>query len=164
MSSPTVYLIGLDEITRVPDYLSLGAVVVIAPDRRTLQVWHDEHDGEPFLPAAPPTAGLDVDIEGRRVLWDGTDLRLTPLEFRVFVTLASHPGKAWAFGELRESGWGRTPGHGIDVFAVRSVIQRLRRKLRAREVAAEIESVRGFGFRLGLDVTRRADLTLASAR
>ena len=165
MSSPTVFLIGLEEIMRVPDYLSLGAVVVIAPDRRTLRAWHEEREGEPALAVAPQrTRGLDVDIDGRRVGWNGEDMRFTPLEFRVFATLASHPGKAWSFEELRQRGWGPSPGDGIDVFAVRSVIQRLRRKLRSHGVPAEIESVRGFGFRLALEPSRNAGLVLASAR
>ena len=165
MSSPTVYLIGLDEITRVPDYLSLGAIVVIAPDRGTLRAWHEHRDVEPMFATVPHRArGLDVDIEGRRVRWNGDDLRLTPLEFRVFATLASHPGKAWSFEDLRLRGWGPSPAEGIDVFAVRSVIQRLRRKLRSHVVPAEIESVRSFGFRLALEPGRRAELALASAR
>jgi two-component system, OmpR family, response regulator CssR len=165
MSSPTVYLIGVTELMRVPDYLSLGAVVVIAPDRRTLRAWEKERSEMSFLVAAePPATGLDVDIEGRRVRWNGKDLRLTPLEFRVFVTMSSRPGKAWSFEELRRSGWGPDPAQGIDVFAVRSVIQRLRRKLRSRDVSVEIESVRAFGFRLMLDRQSGRRKALASVR
>ena len=46
--------------------------------------------------------------------------------------------------DLGETGYA-LPG---DVFSVRSVIQRLRRKLREAGAPVRIESVRGFGFQL----------------
>lgn len=148
MSVATVHLVGLRDIPRIPDYLSLGAVVVVAPDRETLRVWERETEG-----GAPPqplatVRGLHVDLAGRRASWNGEALQLTPLEFRVLANMARQPGRAWSFQELRESGWGASHAPGIDVFAVRSVVQRLRRKLRAVAATVELQSVRGFGFRL----------------
>jgi DNA-binding response OmpR family regulator len=149
VSVATVHLVGVRDIPRIPDYLTLGAVVVVAPDRETLRVWEREAD-ERGAPPQPVTSvpGLQVDLAGRRAKWNGDELRLTPLEFRVLANMARQPGRAWSFQELRESGWGASHAPGIDVFAVRSVVQRLRRKLRVAEATVEIQSVRGFGFRL----------------
>ena len=149
MSVATVHLVGLRDIPRIPDYLSLGAVVVVAPDRETLRVWEretEQTDAPPQPLAAVP--GLHVDLAGRRASWNGEALHLTPLEFRVLANMARQPGRAWSFQELRESGWGASHAPGIDVFAVRSVVQRLRRKLRGAAATVELQSVRGFGFRL----------------
>ncbi|MGZ5317837.1 MAG: helix-turn-helix domain-containing protein [Actinomycetota bacterium] len=80
--------------------------------------------------------------------WRGEDLQLTDLEFRLIAPMAAEPGRAFSFGELREIGWGHARGQGIDLFAVRSAIQRLRGRLAASGPDLAIESVRSFGFRL----------------
>jgi len=150
VSVATVHLVGVRDIPRIPDFLTLGAVVVVAPDRETLRVWEREADqgGPPPQQPAAPVPGLHVDLAGRQARWNGEELRLTPLEFRVLANMARQPGRAWSFQELRESGWGASQAPGIDVFAVRSVVQRLRKKLRAAAAAVEVQSVRAFGFRL----------------
>jgi two-component system response regulator QseB len=149
MSLPTVYLFGVDDLHRIVDFLSLGAIVVVAPDRPSLRRWEEDvMDGDPLAVPETPSVGLMVDLDGRRVRWNGLDLRLTPLEFRVLSVMLASPGRAFSFHELRTSGWGQDREQGIDVFAVRSVVQRLRAKLRKASVPQQIESVRGFGFRM----------------
>jgi two-component system, OmpR family, KDP operon response regulator KdpE len=146
----TVILVGIDELDRVPDYLELGAVVVLAPDRETMRQWRREQDTEP-----PPTGGTDegalvIDLLSRRILCFGRALNLSDLEFRVLAALMSHPGRAWSFRDLRRAGWGEGLDLPVDVYSVRSLVQRLRLKLMAAEAPAEIEAVRGFGFRIQL--------------
>jgi DNA-binding response OmpR family regulator len=150
MATTTVQMIGIGDLRRIPDYLAHGAVVVVAPDRTTLRRWEYEIERAGPPPEPPPAAvpGLSVDLVARRIGWNEETLPLTPLEFRILATLAGQPGRAWSFEELKASGWGELPHDGVDVFAVRSVIQRLRRKLRATKVEVSIESVRAFGFRL----------------
>jgi hypothetical protein len=147
MGIPTVLLVGTDRLASVPGFIRLGSVVVIAPSRDALMGWQREGWGEPGVPRATP-AGLRVDVSARRLTWMGTVVPLTDLEFRVMACLASEPGRAWSYRELRCAGWGTGPELAFDVFAVRSVIQRIRRKLGAAGSPARVESVRAFGFRL----------------
>ena len=65
----------------------------------------------------PPAAGdgnaaqitfgaVSVDIASRRVLRDGIDLHLTPIEFRLLVALLNHPGKVMTQRQLLAQVWG----------------------------------------------------------
>jgi two-component system, OmpR family, response regulator CssR len=148
--SSTVFLVGIDELARIPDFLALGAIVIVAPDRSALRRWEGEQevDADPTPSRDSAIPGLVVDLDARRARWRGEDLRLTDLEFRLITPMAAAPGRAFSFGELREIGWGCARGQGIDLFAVRSAIQRLRGRLAASGADLAIESVRSFGFRL----------------
>jgi DNA-binding winged helix-turn-helix (wHTH) protein len=148
MTPPTVYLIGFDDLPTIPDFLQLGAVVVVSGDHATLDRWRLGDEAGPTAPAARPLpSGLVVDLEGRRILWDGVPLALSDLEFRVLGALVARPGRARSFRDLRAAGWGESPAMTSDVEALRALIQRLRRKLDAAATGIEIEPVRGFGYR-----------------
>lgn len=47
-----------------------------------------------------------MDIASRRVLRDGIDLHLTPIEFRLLVALLNHPGKVMTQRQLLAQVWG----------------------------------------------------------
>lgn len=147
----TVLLVGIDELDHVPDYLELGAVVVIAPDRETMRQWRREQvaAGREVI-AANGEGALVIDLLSRRILCFGRPLNLSELEFRILAALMSHPGRAWSFRDLRRAGWGEGLDLPVDVYSVRSLVQRLRLKLVAAEAPATIEAVRGFGFRVQL--------------
>jgi DNA-binding winged helix-turn-helix (wHTH) protein len=147
MTPPTVYLLGVDDLPTIPDFIRLGAVVVIAGDRATLDRWHGEERRSPTPGARPEAAGLVLDLEGRRVLCDGVPLPLSDLEFCVFGALVARPGRARSFGELRAAGWGDGLALTSDVEALRALIQRIRRKLALAGADVAIEPVRGFGYR-----------------
>ena len=149
MTIPTVYLVGIERLPLIPEYLNLGTVVVVAPDQRTLDAWDDERRiartaAEPAMDAASATV---IDLQGRRILVGGGSLPLSDLEFRVLHALLDPPGRAVSFDELRSSGWGGTAME-FDVTSVRALIQRLRAKLQVAQAPMTIASVRGFGFRI----------------
>jgi DNA-binding response OmpR family regulator len=149
MGIATVYLVGIDDLERVPDFLDLGAVVVIAPDRRTLRRWKEDEDPEPNRPPEPADGdGLVIDLARRQIMCWGRPVALTDLEFRVIAALASHPQSARSFRELRRAGWGEGPDLPFDIYPVRSLVQRLRLKLRAADAPIRIEAVRGYGYRV----------------
>lgn len=148
MTPATVLLVGTDELPRIPEYLRLGAVVVVAPDRDTLRRWQWDTRDEPAEGMeAPGGDDVVVDFPGRRVVVDGDQLDLTELEFRIVAALLSRPGRAWSFMDLRLAGWGEGPELAGDVDALRALIQRVRRKLDATGPRLRIEAVRGYGFR-----------------
>lgn len=149
MAIPTVFLVGVERLPLVPEYLNLGSVVVVAPDQDTLRRWVWEQDGD-----RPGAAGREdgslgtvVDLTGRRIVIDGATLPLSDLEFRVLSALLSPPGRALSFRELRASCWGDAPEIPADVYSVRALVQRLRAKLQVADAQVTIESIRGFGFR-----------------
>ncbi|GIU97446.1 MAG: hypothetical protein KatS3mg013_1249 [Actinomycetota bacterium] len=152
MGIATVTLVGAGSLGRAEAFLRLGAVVVVAPDREALAAWLLEHLAdrapEPDPGGGRDDEGLAVDHRSHVIRWRGTPLRLTELEFRVLACLASEPGRAWSYRELRESGWGPGPDLGDDPYVVRALVQRVRRKLRAVGAEVRIEPVRGFGLRL----------------
>jgi len=151
MGMATVVLVGEADLARARDFLRLGAVVVIAPDLDALHAWQREQLGVTSVPEAAAPAGhlsLVIDHRAHCIRWGGRRLDLTELEYRVLACLVSESGRAWSFRELREAGWGPTPDLGDDPYVVRSVVQRVRKKLRAAGCDVRIEPVRGFGLRL----------------
>lgn len=149
MGLATVLLVGTEDLPTIPDYLQLGAVVVVALDRETLVRWQtdiqypaDHRDGEII-----ERGGLVIDLSGRRILHQERPLSLSELEFRVLAALVARPGRAWSFADLRGAGWDDELQLGADVEAVRALVQRLRGKLKGAGVPLRIEAVRGFGFR-----------------
>jgi len=77
-------------------------------------------------------------------------MELTELEFRVLAALAIEPGRAWSFRDLRAAGWDPGEPTADDLHTVRSVVQRLRRKLADAGALVRIEAIRGFGYRIEL--------------
>jgi DNA-binding winged helix-turn-helix (wHTH) protein len=149
MNVPTVYLLGEDHLELIPEYLQLGSVVVVAPDRDILRRWtDDQQDDDPSAPVERSELnGLVVDLSARRVSFDGMPLNLTDLEFRVLAALMNRPGRAWSFTDLRRTGWGVGQDLYTDDQTVRALVQRLRKKLLTARVPIAIEAVRSFGFR-----------------
>ncbi len=152
MNVPTVFLLGEDNLELIPEYLQLGSVVVVAPDRDVLRRWttdQERHHAADHERAQEP-GDLVVDLAARRVSIDGRTLNLTDLEFRVLAALMTRPGRAWSFTDLRRAGWGQGPDLFGDDQTVRALVQRLRKKLRAAAAPVAIEAVRSFGFRAAM--------------
>jgi DNA-binding response OmpR family regulator len=149
MAIPTVFIVGVERLPLVPEYLNLGSVVVVAPDQETLRCWVREQDAdlEPSLNRDEESLGTVVDLTGRRIVVDGVTLPLSDLEFRVLSALLSPPGRALSFRELRASCWGDAPELPADIYSVRALVQRLRAKLQVADLHLIIEAIRGFGFR-----------------
>jgi two-component system OmpR family response regulator len=92
---------------------------------------------------------LLVDSRTGRVSVNGEPIRLTALEFRVLLYLMHHRGRAVSQGELAEHIYpidAERDSNTIEVF-----IARLRRKLGS----GLIDTVRGFGYRIGSEESQR---------
>jgi len=92
---------------------------------------------------------LSVDSRTGRVSVNGEPIRLTALEFRVLLYLMHHRGRAVSQGELAEHIYpidAERDSNTIEVF-----IARLRRKLGS----GLIDTVRGFGYRIGSEESQR---------
>jgi DNA-binding response OmpR family regulator len=102
----------------------------------------------------PPTWATDIyddgrlriDPQQRSVRLDGVDVRLTPTEFRLLAVLVRHRGSVLNPAQLLAQVWDDPSGLGPE--RVKFAVLRLRRKLEPDQSArAQIESVRGFGYR-----------------
>lgn len=91
-----------------------------------------------------------LDPAARRVQRDGADVTLSTREFDLLHTLLLHAGRVMTREQLEQHlyGWGRE----VDSNAVEVHVHHLRRKLGA----ALIETVRGVGYMVQRDGTRRA--------
>ena len=71
--------------------------------------------------------GLTIDFEARRVLRDGQDITLSPLEFRLLDKLVGAAGRVLLSNDLLANVWG--PGYENADEALRTAVARLRRKI-----------------------------------
>jgi two-component system, OmpR family, phosphate regulon response regulator PhoB len=144
------------------------------PDRiRGLSLGADDYLVKPFSPqelvlrvgailrrlaAAAPTGDvitvgpIAIDRAAHRVSVGGSEVELTPTEYRLLLTLAERRGRVQARAQLLESVWEAAPD--IQTRTVDMHVQRLRAKL--GPAGELIETVRGFGYRIKSAQTRSA--------
>jgi two-component system, OmpR family, phosphate regulon response regulator PhoB len=87
---------------------------------------------------------VEINRAAHRVSVEGSDVELTPTEFKLLLMLAERRGRVQARGHLLETVWEAAPD--IQTRTVDMHIQRLRSKLGA--AGPLIETVRGFGYRM----------------
>lgn len=87
---------------------------------------------------------LQIDKAAHRVSVAGSDVELTPTEFKLLLMLAERRGRVQARGHLLETVWEAAPD--IQTRTVDMHVQRLRTKL--GDAGPLIETVRGFGYRM----------------
>lgn len=88
--------------------------------------------------------GLEIDPSRHRVVVDGSELSLRPLEYKLLAIFIEHPGRVFSRTELLGEVWGISPD--TNTRTVDTHIRRLRERLGAYSEA--IETVHGFGYRL----------------
>jgi len=95
---------------------------------------------------AVEAAGLRLDPLTHSVHDDAHEVPLTPTEFRLLARLMARPGEAVRRRDLVRAGW----PHGAIVRdnTLDAYVARLRKKLREFDVAPEIGTVHGVGYRL----------------
>ncbi|MBP6902841.1 MAG: response regulator [Burkholderiaceae bacterium] len=103
---------------------------------------------------APAAAGLQLDEARHRALWNGQDLELTPLEFRLLAALAAQPSRVYGRDQLLDRL--HDDQRALSDRAIDSHVKNLRRKVEALAMAQpspglQIRSVYGVGYALELD-------------
>lgn len=93
---------------------------------------------------------IEINISTRSTKVDGQPFDLTPTELALMIYLIQNNTKAISRMELLKNVW--KFDFDVDTRATDDVIKRLRKKLLAAAANVKIESVWGFGFRIGLDV------------
>ena len=89
---------------------------------------------------------VQVDYGQRRVVVQGRDVQLTPLEFKLLAAFVQNPNQVLSRDQLLELVWGDP--YGVSGDQVKLYVGYLRKKLvPAAPETAPIETVRGFGYR-----------------
>jgi DNA-binding response OmpR family regulator len=89
---------------------------------------------------------LEVDFAQRRVAVRGSEVRLTPLEFKLLAAFVRNQGQVLSRDRLLELVWGDP--YGVSGDQVKLYVGYLRKKLLPEEPTdVPIETVRGFGYR-----------------
>ncbi|MEP7043917.1 MAG: response regulator [Dokdonella sp.] len=166
---------GLDVIRRLREWYAQPVLVLSARDRESdkvaaLDLGADDYLTKPFgigellarlrvmqrhlsgRDAKPDAARIELgditlDLATRRVLRDGADIHLTPIEYQLLTTLARHRGKVLTHRQLLREVWGAA--HTESPQYLRIYMRALRRKIeiepaRPRLLLTEV----GVGYRL----------------
>ncbi|HEX8954183.1 MAG TPA: response regulator transcription factor [Polyangia bacterium] len=89
---------------------------------------------------------VELDVAGRRILVEGSEVETTAREFDLLLFLYSHPGTVFSREQLMQQVWG--PNHFGTVRTVDNFIARLRAKIEDDpDRPKHIETVRGVGYR-----------------
>jgi DNA-binding response OmpR family regulator len=89
---------------------------------------------------------LSIDFAQRSVRFDGREVSLTPLEFKLLSAFVRHPRQVLSRDQLLERVWG--DAYGVSGDQVKLYVGYLRRKLDPENPdRVPIETVRGFGYR-----------------
>ena len=89
---------------------------------------------------------VSIDFAQRAVKYDGREVSLTPLEFKLLSVFVRHPRHVLSREQLLALVWGDS--YGVSGDQVKLYVGYLRRKLHPeRPDAVPIETVRGFGYR-----------------
>jgi two-component system response regulator MtrA len=135
---------GADDYVRKPFEVPELVARVRAALRR---VGRRDEDAEPHLRLGP----LEIDITGRTVSRDGTDIPLTRTEFDLLVELVRHGGQVLARDTLLDRIWGYD--YLGDSRLVDVAVGRLRGKVEADPAKPELVlTVRGAGYKAARSV------------
>jgi DNA-binding response OmpR family regulator len=95
-------------------------------------------------------ARLTIDFAQRSVAFDGRDVSLTPLEFKLLSAFVRNPRQVLSRDQLLELVWGSA--YGVSGDQVKLYVGYLRKKLDPTDPGnVPIETVRGFGYRYKTD-------------
>lgn len=144
-----------DEIDRIiglevgaDDYLTkpFSPRELVARVRAMLRRPRQSSAALPDVSPAQQLGDLRIDDDRHEVTLVGVPVALTPLEYKLLVTLAAYPGRVFTRAQLLEQVWGDNyfgDDHLVDVH-----IANLRKKLGDdASVTQYIETVRGVGYR-----------------
>jgi DNA-binding response OmpR family regulator len=89
---------------------------------------------------------VQIDFGQRRIVVEGRDVQLTPLEFKLLAAFVQNPNQVLSRDQLLELVWGDP--YGVSGDQVKLYVGYLRKKLvPAAPETSPIETVRGFGYR-----------------
>ena len=104
-----------------------------------------------LAPPALKVADLELNLDTREVIRDGTAIDLTPKEYTVLEYLMRHAGRVMSRTLITEYAWGYHFDPGTNIVDV--VINHLRKKIDASHTTKLIHTIRGVGYVIRADGT-----------
>jgi two-component system, OmpR family, KDP operon response regulator KdpE len=132
------------------DYLTkpFGAGELMARIRVALR--HGLSGGQMREESVYEQGALRVDLVQRRVLLEGQEVHLTPIEYKLLTLLVRHAGKVITHGQLLREVWG--PAYAEQTHYLRVYMAQLRQKLEADPARPRLfQTEAGVGYRLRVD-------------
>lgn len=159
---------GLEVCKELRAFSSIPIIIVTAKveeiDRLLgLELGADDYICKPYSPrevvarvktvlrrnGAGTSTALQLDLQGYRALWQGRDLELTAVEFKLLALLASRPGRIFSRQQLMDQIY--TDQRVVCDRTIDSHIKKVRRKLQAVSPETElIHSLYGVGYKYEL--------------
>jgi len=87
---------------------------------------------------------IKVDITNKRLLRDGQEIHLQPLDFALLVHLVKHPGQLFTQEALLNRVWGTYTESGVE--ALRASVRRIRKEIDMEGEPSTIETVHKVGY------------------
>jgi two-component system, OmpR family, KDP operon response regulator KdpE len=96
------------------------------------------------------TGNIEVNLRKRRVLVDGSEVHLTPIEYKILEVLLRHADQVVTHAQLLNEVWG--PNHGAQIHYLRLYMFQLRRKLEADPAFPRyLRTEPGVGYRIATE-------------
>ena len=133
------------------DYLTkpFGSAELMARIRVALR--HASRTMQDPLSAVVSIGALRIDLAKRLVSVGDKEIHLTPIEYKLVVTLSKHAGMVLTHKQLLDQVWG--PGHGTQMQYLRVYMAQLRRKLEENPARPRyLVTEPGVGYRMKSDV------------
>ena len=139
---PVMFCTARADEESASDILRLGADDFVPKPIRYMEFM------APMTPQAALSVGkVGIDLQGRRIKIDGSDVELTQREFDLAVLLFQNLGRVFSRDELFSSIWSRELAY--DTRTIDTHLSRLRKKLSLEgEMGVVLTSVYGKGYRL----------------
>ena len=134
--------LGADDFVSKPASPKQLAARIAAVLRRTHEAAHTSEENGVIY----DDGQLTIDVDSHEVRLGGTQVDLSPTEFKLLVVLAGAPGRMHGYAALLRQVWG--PEYVDELDFLRVYVSRLRRKLEADpNDPKRIMTERGFGYR-----------------
>lgn len=154
--TPVIFLTARDDEVNIVMGLDMGADdYVTKPFRvrelisRIKSVLRRYQPGEPARQQTIRIGDVTIYPDQARVTKLGQEIPLTAMEYKLLLTLATHPGQVLTRGQILESIWD-IGGEYVNDNTLTVYIKRLREKLEDDPQAPRlIHTVRGLGYKLG---------------
>ena len=149
---PVIFLTALGDESSIVTGFNLGADDYISKPFRPLELVSRiknvlRRTGK--APALLRCGPLTVDAVQAKVWRDGTELRLSALEYRLLLIFLGHPGQVLSRSRLLEELWD-SGGDFVNDNTLTVYIKRLREKIEADPVnPILLKTVRGLGYQMG---------------
>ena len=95
-------------------------------------------------PAQPPVGGVELDPAAHALRYGGTEVLVSPTEFRILAAITSRPGEVVRRRAVVAAAW--PDGAVVSENTLDSYIRRVRAKLDQLDAPVSLQTVRGVGF------------------